>query len=422
MKEEKNTDIFPKHFFWGASTASHQVEGNNENNWTVWELEHAHELARTAHRRLSWMPTWNKVKDRAEEPQNYISGAGVDHYNRYEEDFDILKQLNLNAFRFSIEWSRIEPSEGKWNEEEFAHYKSYILALRDRKIEPFMNLWHWTVPKWFADKGGFEKKENIKYFERYVKKVSEKLIDDVEYVITLNEPNIYTTFSYFLGEWPPQHKSPFLAYKVYKNLIRAHKASYDVLKAAKPRIQVGAAPNLVNIQAKRPHSFFDEMTTQVMRTSWNWWFLKKIKKHQDFIGLNYYFTDYYTGIGKRLNPKIPVNDVGFYMEPEGIYPIMLRTWSRFKKPIFISENGLADENDQFRRWWLEETMVAMERALSEGVDLRGYLHWSLLDNFEWSSGWWPKFGLVAIDRENGMKRTIRPSAKWFAGVLKDIQK
>ena len=109
------------------------------------------------------------------------------------------------------------------------------------------------------------------------------------------------------------------------------------------------------------------------------------------------------------------------MEPEGIYPLLLRTWTRYKTPIFITENGLADSSDEHRRWWIEETIVAMERAISEGVDLRGYFHWSLLDNFEWKYGWWPQFGLVHVDRKNGMKRTIRPSAKWFSEMIAKIQ-
>jgi beta-glucosidase len=156
-----------------------------------------------------------------------------------------------------------------------------------------------------------------------------------------------------------------------------------------------------------------------MRYFWNWWFMNRIRKQQDFVGINYYFTDYYTGLAKKVNPSVPVNDLGWYMEPEGLYPLLLSAWRHYKKPIFITENGLADAKDEYRRWWLEETIVAMERALSEGVDLRGYLHWSLLDNFEWKYGWWPQFGLVHIDRKT-MKRTVRPSAKWFAVRIKDI--
>ncbi len=410
---------FPKHFFWGASTASHQVEGNNHNQWTVWELQHAKELAQTAHQRMSWLPAWEDIKDQAEEPDNYISGNAVDHYNRYQEDFDIAKGLNLNAFRFTIEWSRIEPEEGKWNEKEIAHYKRYIKELRKRKIEPFLTLWHWTVPVWFAEKGGFENKENLQYFDRFVQKVADELIEEVEYVITLNEPNVNTSFAYLLGLHPPAKRSIVNFLKSYWNLSRAHNRAYKILKTAKPALQVGMSSQLANIQPKRPHNWPDLITTQWMRYFWNWWFLRRVRRCQDFIGLNYYFTDYYTGIGKRHNPKVPLNDMGWYMEPEGIYPLLIRVWARFKKPIFITENGLADEHDQHRRWWIEQTLVAMERAISEDVDIRGYFHWSLLDNFEWQDGWWPKFGLVEVDRKT-MKRTLRPSAKWYGELLDDL--
>ncbi len=422
MKQDENTEVFPKHFFWGTSTAAHQVEGNNNNQWAVWELAHARELAQTAHQRLSWLPKWNDIKDQAEEPENYVSGAGVDHYNRYKDDFKLLKELNLNAFRFSIEWSRIEPKEGHWDEAEIAHYKEYIAELRRQKIEPFLNIWHWTHPVWFEEKGGFEKKKNIKYFERFVRKVAKELIDDVEYVLVLNEPSNYATFGYIIGEWPPQKKNFLEASLVYINLVRSHKRAYKILKNAKPSLQVGSAAALANVQAKRPRNLLDTVSTRFMRYFWNWWFLNRIRKSQDFIGVNYYFSDYYKGFGKRKNPSVPLNDLGWYMEPEGLYPLLLRTWAHYKKPIFVTENGLADADDEYRRWWLEETIIAMEKAISEGVDLRGYLHWSLLDNFEWAYGWWPKFGLVKVDRENDMKRTIRPSAKWFASWLESDTK
>lgn len=421
MKEEKNTDIFPKHFFWGASTSAHQVEGGNDNQWTVWELEHAKQLAQTAHIRLNWLPRYEAVKDQAEEPENYVSGQGVDHYNRYKEDFDLLKELNLNSFRFSVEWSRLEPEEGKWNEEAVAHYKRYIMELRKRKIEPFINLWHWTAPKWFIEKGGFEKRSNLVYFDRFVKKVSEELIDEVEYILTLNEPNVYASFGYLIGEHPPALKNPLLFAKVYWNLTRVHRRAYKILKAKKPSLQIGVAHQLANIQPKRAHNLSDIMTTEIMRYFWNWWFLHRIRRYQDFVGINYYFADYYTGFGKRKNPKVPLSDLGWYMEPEGVYPLILRAWSHFKKPIFLTESGLADAHDIHRRWWIEETTVAMERALSEGVDVRGCFHWSLLDNFEWSFGWWPKFGLVAVDRKHDMKRSVRPSARWFARWLKNLE-
>lgn len=420
MNENQDDRLFPKHFFWGASTASHQVEGGTVNQWSEWELANAKVLAQTAHQRLSWLPRWHQVKPMAEDPNNYVSGKGVEHYKRYEEDFAIAKSLHLNAFRFGIEWARIEPEEGVWNDEAIQHYKQYIRALRKQGLEPFLNIWHWTMPVWFTDKGAFKSRENIRYFERFVAKVAEEFIDDVTYIITLNEPNVYAAFSYGAGYWPPQEKSWLTFGQVYYNLVLAHRRSYKILKAKKPSLHVGVAAQLANIQAKRPQSLFDEFSTKWMRYFWNWWFLRRIRRHQDFVGLNYYFTDYYTGMVKRKNPEVPKSDLGWYMEPEGIYPLLLRIWAHYKKPIFITENGLADETDSYRRWWIEETIVAMERAISEGVDLRGYFHWSLLDNFEWAYGWWPRFGLVEVDREHGMKRTVRPSAKWFATRIKNL--
>jgi beta-glucosidase len=412
--------IFPKNFFWGASTAAHQVEGGNYNDWSVWELAHAKEFAQTAHRRLSYLDSWESIKKQAEDPNNYVSGRGVEHYKRYKEDFDIVKQLNLNAFRFSIEWSRLEPQEGAWDPAEINHYKTYIAELRKRNIEPFLNVWHWTMPVWFTQRGGFSKKSNLVYFDRFVKKIAEELIDDVSYVVTLNEPNVFAAEGYITGQRPPQKKNILEFLVVYRNLWLAHRRAYKILKEKKPSLQIGIASQLANIQAKRPHNFFDELSTKIMRYLWNWLFLERTAKYQDFIGINYYFTNYFTGLLKEVDPAFPKNDLGFYMEPEGLYPIMLRTWSRFKKPIFITENGLADSTDQYRRWWIEETIVAMERAISDGVQVSGYLHWSLLDNFEWEFGYWPHFGLVSVDRTNKMKRTIKPSAKWFADYIKDL--
>jgi beta-glucosidase len=412
--------VFPKDFFWGASTAAHQVEGNTVNQWTVWELAHAKELAQTAHQRLGWMPVWRQIKDRAEDPNNYVSGKGVDHYRRYKEDFDLAKKLNLSALRFSVEWSRIEPEEGVWDAAAINHYRTYIQELRKRGIEPFLNIWHWTMPTWFTDKGGFSKAANIAYYERFVEKIAEELIEDLSYVITINEPNVYAVKGYLQGEWPPQEKNGLSFLIVYWHLVRAHRRAYKILKNVKPSLQVGLAAQLANIQAKRPHNFFDELSTKYMRYFWNWWFLRRTRKQQDFIGINYYFTDYYTGLLRRENPKVPVSDMGWYMEPEGLYPLILRTWSRFKKPIFITENGLADDNDSYRRWWIEETIIAMEKAISEGVNLVGYFHWSLLDNFEWAYGWWPRFGLIEVNREKNCERTIRASARWFAKKIETL--
>ena len=418
---DKYKSEFPPNFFWGASTAAHQVEGGNHNQWSVWELSVAKEQAATAHQRLSWLPVWESIKTQAESPDNYVSGKGVEHYTKYKQDFDIAKKLRMNAFRFSVEWSRIEPKEGQWDEKEIEHYRVYIRELRKRGLEPFLNIWHWTHPVWFEKKGGFSKRENLKFFERFVQKIADEYADDLAYVITLNEPNVYTSFSYAMGQWPPQQKSWVQASFVIWHLVLAHKRAYRILKDKKPSLMIGVAAQLANIQAKRPHNMIDSFATKWMRWFWNWWFMNRIRRQQDFIGFNYYFTDYYRHL-KRDNPQVPLSDLGWYMEPEGLYPILLRIWAHYRKPIIITENGVADEGDQYRQWWLEETIIAMERALSEGVQVAGYFHWSLLDNFEWAYGWWPKFGLVAVDRKHGMKRTIRPSGHWFANTIQKLQK
>jgi beta-glucosidase len=424
MGEETDKNaIFPKDFLWGASTSSHQVEGDNYNQWSVWELENAAKLAKNAEQLNHWrwhIPVWDKVKRQAKDPDNYISGRGIEHYKLYKQDFELLEKLNLNAFRFSLEWSRIEPEEGQWNIEAIRHYRDYITELQERGITPIMNIWHFSLPVWFAAKGGFKKRTNLKCFERFVQIVAKELTHDVEYIITINEPNVYASFSYILGMHPPQEKNPLSMIRVYWNLVSAHRTAYKILKRQKPTLKIGAALQLANIQAKDPHSLSDELSTKIMRYVWNWWYLHRIRKQQDFVGMNYYFTDYYDGWFRRTDPKVPLNDRGWYMEPEGLYPLLLRAWAHYHKPIIVTENGLADMFDQYRRWWIEETIVAMERAISQGVLVKGYIHWSLLDNFEWEEGWWPKFGLVAVNRRRGMKRTIRPSAKWFAAKIKQL--
>ncbi|HUC95779.1 MAG TPA: family 1 glycosylhydrolase, partial [Candidatus Saccharimonadia bacterium] len=230
---------FPKDFFWGASTASHQVEGGNHNQWTVWEKNNAKELALSAERRLSYLSDWNDIKTQATNPENYISGKGIDHYNRFREDFDLAKGLNLNSLRFSIEWSRIEPEPGKWDEREIDHYLQYIQEMKKRGLEPFLNIWHWTCPIWFDHMGGFEKKKNLVYFDRFTKKIAETLLTDINYILVLNEPLVYLTHGYVTGEWTPNKKNYWKFMKVNYNLLRSHKIAYKNFKSVKPTVNIG---------------------------------------------------------------------------------------------------------------------------------------------------------------------------------------
>src|SRR5665648_558243 len=188
---KKSSVTFPKHFLWGASTSAYQVEGNTHNQWSVWELENAKSLAARSPYHYSDLDNWNAISSQAKKPSNYVSGTASNHYERFEEDFALLEDMNMNAFRFSIEWSRVEPEEGAWNVEAIEHYKQYVKKLKQRDIEPVVTLFHFTLPIWFTQKGGFEKRRNVEYFVRFAEKMAEELGSSVKYFITINEPLVY---------------------------------------------------------------------------------------------------------------------------------------------------------------------------------------------------------------------------------------
>jgi len=371
---------FPKNFYWGAATSAHQVEGNNHNDWTEWEKETNHP----------------------------ISGRACDHYNKFREDFDIAKNLGHNAHRFSIEWSRVEPEEGRFNEKEIEHYRQVIAALRERGIEPFVTLWHWTLPTWIAKQGGWENKKTIDDFARHANKVA-RSVKNVRFWITLNEPEIYAMNSYLRGKWPPQKKSLLKFLQVYKNLAKAHKKAYAIIHSTWVLdTQVGIAKN---------NSYFEGWTAPVFNYFWNNWFLQKIAAYQDFIGLNHYFHNRIKGFKYNQNENKTVSDMGWEIYPEGIYHV-LKDLKKYNKPIYITENGVADAQDIHREKFIKEHLKWAHKAIEDGVDLRGYLYWSLLDNFEWDSGFWPRFGLVKVDYQT-MKRRIRQSAYAYAKIVKE---
>ena len=405
-----------KNFFWGASTASHQVEGNNYNQWSVWEEANAEKLAEKAEKNFSYLKNWNEIQSQATDPKNYISGAGVEHYDRYQEDFDLAKSINLNSLRFSIEWSRIEPKEGEWDKDEIIHYKKYISEMRKRNIEPFLNVWHWTVPVWFEDRGGFKKRYNLRYFDRFTKKIAQEFLVDVNYVFVLNEPLVYANMSYLTGNWPPNLKRPVTMVAVLLNLTKAHKIAYKNFKAYKPEIKIGIAAHITNFKSAKNNTI-GRLVVKTNNYFWNFWFLDRIKKQLDFIGINHYFTNYFKDGRFNNNPNHPVSDMGWYMEPSSINMAIDNIWKKYNKPIIVSENGLADQNDKNRQWWLEETFSSISKSKKFGADVFGYLHWSLLDNFEWAYGWWPKFGLIEVDRKT-MDRKIRKSALYYAQYIK----
>ncbi len=409
---------FPNNFLWGASVSPHQVEGDNYNQWTKWELETANQNAKSAEKRWSkLLPVWDDIKDRAVDPNNYISGHGDKHYKLYEQDFKLAKSLGLNTFRFSLEWSRIEPEEGVYNIEALQHYKRYIAALLKAGLTPIVGLWHWTNPVWFEEKGGFAKKSNLNHWKKYVEKVADELDwSEVKYANSINEANMYAIESYFLKEFPPASGGLLKTAITYKNLASAHRIAYRALTLRHHHLSVGVVHHLVNYKPKDSSNFFDRLMAKVLNQIINWWFLHRCRSF-DFIGLNYYRTEYvqWSSIYGK-NPTTPVNDIGWYMEPLGLSEVLSETWRRFKKPIIITENGVADIHDKYRLWWIGETMQAMAEASENGVNLLGYCHWSFLDNFEWQYGWFLKFGLVAVNRQT-YQRSVKQSARTWSNWL-----
>ncbi|HEX6258421.1 MAG TPA: family 1 glycosylhydrolase [Candidatus Saccharimonadales bacterium] len=410
---------FPKRFLWGASVSAHQVEGGNHNQWSVWELENAKSLAKQAEYKQTGLPNWSRIKKQATTPENYISGKASNHYDDYRQDFAWVKKLNMNAFRFSIEWSRIEPEEGRWNPEAIAHYKKYVKTLKANKIEPVITLFHFTLPVWFAQKGGFEKRANIKYFVRFAEKVLSEVGADVRYVVTINEPEVFAMQGWLEGTWPPNKTSKWQALRVYVNLAVAHNRVAKMAQGMSRRFKIGLSKNCAH-HYPGDDAWVTRATARLAQWGADYFFLNLVKQRLDWLGVNYYFSYRYYGYRIHNPENIPLSDLGWTMEPGNIQPVVERLYAKYGIPVMVTENGLADATDEERQWWLTHTLSALHKAHKNGVELLGYMHWSLLDNFEWAYGRWPRFGLLEVDYKTG-ERTPRKSAIWLAAVIKKLR-
>ena len=372
---------FPDGFLWGAATSAYQVEGGIEN--TDWA-------------------------EGAREGMLPMCGQSADHYNRFEEDFTIAATLGHNAHRFSIEWARIEPEEGIFNEKEIDHYRSVIKALKDRSITPIVTLWHFTLPLWFTEKGGFLHKDAPRIFARYCAYVAEKLGNDVTIFVTINEPLIWANGGYLRGVWPPFSHNPFRFLRIIQALIRSHRLAYTAMKTENTFLQIGIAKH--NIYFYADAFWWNKICARFMIWFWNMRFLKAIDGYQDFIGLNFY-------ISKKFGKKdlFPQTEMGWDVNPEGFFHCLMELLP-FKKPVYVLENGLADSSDSQRAEYIMSHVKALHQALLQGLPVKGYIHWSLLDNFEWSFGFSKRFGLVEIDY-NTQKRNIRKSAYVYKDII-----
>lgn len=410
--------IFPKRFLWGASISAHQTEGASQNQWSAWELENARSLAAQAPHKDIHSPVWEEVKQAASDPDNYVSGGAIDHKNLYKDDFDFLQKMHMNAFRFSLEWSRIEPQEGVWDAEAIADYRSYLEELQRRGVEPVVTLVHFSLPTWFTDKGGFEKRSNIRHFVRYAEKVVDELGKFLQFIVTINEPDVYAQNSYLAGEWPPQQTSKWQYWRVLVNQAHAHNAAAKVIHQMGRRYKVSVAKNS-NYFYPGDDAWLSRVSASIFQYFQDDYFLKKVAKHSDYLAVNYYFSNRVYGY-RVHNPNEHISDLGWDAAPGDIQYVLERLYAKYKKPLLVTENGIADQRDELREWWIAVTVAAMQRAIEHGVELEGYLHWSLLDNFEWSYGRWPRFGLVAVDYDSG-KRALRSSAKTFGRIIKKLR-
>jgi beta-glucosidase len=400
-------NTFPAGFLWANATAAHQVEGNNTNcDW--WEFE--------------------QKKGRIADGD--VSGIAIDHYNRYREDFALLRKQRNNSHRLSIEWSRVEPSRGEFDTRQLRHYRDVLGELREQGMAPMLTLHHFSSPLWFTANGGWTVTGAHEAFLPFVRRVVDELGDLVSLWCTINEPNIYATQGWIFGHWPPgRHNDVRGLWRVLGNLRLAHEAAYQVIKERLPEATVGLAHNKFWLVPARPGNALDRVAAQTGRRMIDYWPLgggrmqRTVEATSDFIGLNHYsgrlvrFDPLRPGSQFALQsnpPGYPVSDFGDAINPKWMKDALLEL-QPFGKPVYVTESGVATEDDERRQSFLKDTLAEISKAIEEGVDVRGYYHWTSMDNFEWAHGYRMRFGLIAVDRKT-LERTPKPSSALFARI------
>jgi beta-glucosidase len=385
---------FPADFVWGAATAAHQIEGNNINN-DFWAAEHA-------------------GAPRIEEP----SGDACDSYHRYRTDIRLLAEAGLKAYRFSIEWARIEPERGLISQANLLHYRDMIDACHEHGVEPIATLHHFTSPRWFIRDGGFTGDEGVERFVSYVETLA-PILHDVHHIVTINEPNILAVLTAAMaavdkrGAEDPatvamaSMPEPSLAFAA--RIGDVHKAAVAVIRE-RTGAKVGWA---VAAQAFTPTAGHEDVFERVFH-AWEGAYYEQ-STGDDFIGIQAYTSQPVDENGPVPHPQHPDNTItGWAYRPDALGINVRRVWNKYRIPIFVTENGIATDDDNRRIAYTTGALEGLRGAIEDGAEVLGYTHWALLDNYEWGS-YMPTFGLISVNRSN-FERTPKPSLAWLGQV------
>jgi beta-glucosidase len=385
--------LFPDSFIWGTATAAHQVEGGNVNNdWWDWEHKPGTLCAES-------------------------SGDACDSWHRWQQDIDIVASLGLSSYRFSVEWSRIEPAEGEWSHATIAHYRRIGAALLDRGIEPVITFHHFTTPRWVVAAGGWTEPTTADRFARFCERAAREMSPVLRRACTLNEPNVVSTMGYQFGLFPPGQTDAAQRDRANQTLVAAHRAAVAAIRDVAPGVLVGLTLSMTDYQLA-PGG--EEMLADVR--SHEDVFLDAVDG-DDFVGVQAY-TRMLIGPDGWIGPErgVQTTVMGYEYWPQALEATIRRAWeyTRGRVPIIVTENGIGTDDDGERMAYVRTALDGVLNCLADGIDVRGYTYWSLLDNFEWVLGYRPRFGLVSVDRATFV-RAPKPSAHWYADVARTRQ-
>ncbi len=381
---------FPDGFVWGTATAAHQIEGGNVNNdWWAWEH--------------------NPDSGCAES-----SGDACDSFHRWPEDVELVANMGLGAYRFSLEWSRIEPAEGEFSIAALDHYRRMCAACRQRDIAPVVTFHHFTTPTWLTNRGGWEAADAPELFARFVTQASAHLGDLLGWACTLNELNLIGAMGYGLGSSPPGVKDDFVRHLAVNDTVaRAHRMAVNALRSGPGEFPVGLTLSMDEMVADPGGEAVLEAAQEVLEDRF-----MRATEGDDFIGVQCYSRVHFGPEGQAPNdPTVPVTQMGYEYWPQGVEHCARRAAAMTGLPVLLTESGIATDRDPERITYIADVLRGVGRALNDGVDIRGYFVWSLLDNFEWALGFKPKFGLHSVDPTT-FTRHPKPSASWFSAVAR----